>query len=455
MARVPDPLFVDLYQLSMLQAWLAEGEPGEASFSLFVRRLPEQRRYLVACGLEEAIDELLALRFDDATLAWLEGLGRFDRPLLDFLAGFRFTGDVVAMPEGTPVFAEEPLLEVTGPVLEAQLVETMLLNRLHFATLAASKASRVVQAAQGRPIVEFGMRRIHGADAALAVARGAWIAGASATSNTEAGRALGIPLSGTMAHSFVQAHDTELDAFRSFARTWPTGTLLVDTYDTERGLEQVVRLARELGDDFHIRAVRLDSGDLLEEAIRARRVLDAAGLQEVQIFASGGLDEEEIDRLVRGGAPIDGFGVGTAMGVSADAPALDAAYKLVEYEGLPRRKRSTGKVLLPGRKQVFRREQDGVVVEDVLGRRDESLEGKPLLVPVVRGGRRVRPAEPLEQIRERCQRALARLPPSLLSLEPGPGLPVRVSEGLIALAASLDDPSVRRESPQPTQELHP
>lgn len=455
MTRTPDPLFVDLYQLSMLQAWLAEGEPGEASFSLFVRRLPAQRRYLVACGTEEATDELLALRFDQASLAWLESLKRFDQALLDFLARFRFTGDVDAVPEGTPVFGEEPLLEVTAPVLEAQLVETLLLNRVHFATLAASKAARVVQAAQGRPVVEFGMRRIHGADAALAMARAAWIAGASATSNTDAGRTLGIPVSGTMAHSFVQAHDAELDAFRSFARTWPEGILLVDTYDTRRGIARVVQLARAWKNDFRIRAVRLDSGDLLAEARHARRVLDEAGLEQVEIFASGGLDEAEIDRLVRAGAPIDGFGVGTAMGVSADAPALDAAYKLVEYDGVPRRKRSAGKVLLPGRKQIFRRFRDGMIAEDVLAARGEALEGEPLLVPVVRGGRRVRPAESLEQIRQRCLQERARLPASLLSLEPGPGLPVRVSPYLTSLAASFDESPVLRDSPPPEKETRP
>lgn len=417
-------LITDLYEFAMVDAYLDEGLLDEAVFSLFVRRLPPSRNFLLACGLDEALRYLETLRFTPADLAYLDSLERFSDRLLSYLEHFRFTGDVCAVPEGTPVFGEEPLLEVVAPLPEAQLVETYLLNQLHLQTLAASKAVRVVEAAAGRPVMEFGLRSMHCSDAGLKVARAAFIAGVDATSNVLAGHRYGIPVSGTMAHSFVQAHDDELDAFRAFAGHFPEATLLVDTYDTLRGVQHVIRLARELGEAFRVHAVRLDSGDLLSLSYGARLLLDEAGLQRVKLFASGNLDEEKISWLLSQDAPIDAFGVGTALGVSSDAPCLDIVYKLVAYAGRDRIKLSTSKVLYPGRKQVFRQEEeDGVARRDVLARHGERLPGRPLLRPVMRGGVRLEGASPtLWEIREHARREVARLPPAvraLQRLEPG------------------------------------
>ncbi|WNG13743.1 nicotinate phosphoribosyltransferase [Cystobacter fuscus] len=427
-------LLMDLYELTMVDAYLSEGLHDEAAFSLFVRRLPTRRNYLLACGLEQALSYLETLRFSSEELAWLESLGRFSRRLLDWLEHFHFTGDVHALPEGTPLFAEEPLLEVIAPLPEAQLVETALINQMHLQTLAASKAARVVEAAGGRPVVDFGVRRMHGEDAGLEVARAAHVAGVSATSNLLAGQRYGIPVAGTMAHSYVQAHDDELAAFRAYVRRFPETTLLVDTYDTLEGVRTVVRLARGLGSDFQVRAVRLDSGDLVALSRAARSLLDAAGLAHVQIFASGGLDEDEVARLLAYHAPIDAFGVGTAMGVSADAPSLDMAYKLVEYAGRGRLKLSPGKVLLPGRKQVFREEEDGVARRDVLARHGEALPGRPLLRRVMHAGQRLADVSPpLEAIRAHAREELGRLPSAVRRLESArPPYPVDVSAELSA-----------------------
>ena len=436
-------LVTDLYELTMLDAYLEEGLEEEAVFSLFSRRLPRRRNFLLACGLEAALTCLERLRFSSGALAYLESLGTLSGRLLSYLEGFRFTGDVDAMAEGTPCFSQEPLLEVTAPLPQAQLVETLLMNQVHLETVAASKAVRVVAAAQGRPVVDFGLRRMHGLDAGMKVARAVYIAGVSATSNVLAGQLHGIPVMGTMAHSYIQAHDSEMEAFRAFTRRFPEATLLVDTYNTLAGVHRVVRLSRELGPAFRVRAVRLDSGDLLELAHDARKLLDAGGLQRVQIFASGGLDEDSIARLLANKAPIDAFGVGSAMGVSDDAPCLDMAYKLVAYAGRGRMKLSTGKVIYPGRKQVFRLERDGVAVRDVLARHDEELAGRRLLKPVMRGGRRVEKAQAtLAQARAHAARELARLPPALRQLEPvKPHFPVDVSAALardhVELAAAV------------------
>jgi nicotinate phosphoribosyltransferase len=344
---------------------------------------------------------------------------------------------VWAVSEGTPVFAGEPLLEVIAPLPEAQIAETLLINRVHAATLAASKAARVVEAARGRRVVDFGMRRAHGLDAAVAAARAALIAGADATSNVLAGARYGIPVAGTMAHSFVQAHDDEAEALRRFARTWPDTILIVDTYDTIEGVRLVARLAREGGDAFRVRGVRLDSGDLAALAREARRVLDDAGLGEVSIFASGNLDEHEVARLVDGGAPIAGFGVGTRMSVSDDAPFLDLAYKLAAYAGRGRMKLSAGKATLPGPKQVWRGEG-----EDVLALRDELVQGaRSLSLLVMRGGRRTEAAAAATSIaaaRETARRELAELPPRVRAIAPAePPYPVRVSPGLAEEAARV------------------
>lgn len=427
-------LFTDLYELTMLQAYVENGLTDPATFSLFVRHLPERRNLLLACGLDDVLAYLETVRFTDDSLAYLASLGRFGDRFLGWLRDFRFTGDVHAVPEGTPVFANEPILEITAPLAEAQLAETFVVNQIHLQTTLASKAVRVVTAARGRPVVDFGARRIHGTDAALKAARAFHIAGVAATSNVLAGRVYGLPVTGTMAHSFVQACGSELDAFRAFVRLYPDTVLLVDTYDTLRGVSRVCALARELGAAFRVRAVRLDSGDLLELSRRARTMLDAAGLGRVGIFASSSLDEDAIDDLLNRGAPIDGFGVGTKMGVSEDAPSLDVVYKLCAYAGEGRLKLSTGKPVLPGRKQVFRIEADGRAVGDVIGRADETPEGRPLLEPVMLGGRRTAAGtRTAEDARTCAADELSRLPGPVRDLAPAtPPYRVRISDPLRA-----------------------
>jgi nicotinate phosphoribosyltransferase len=438
-ARFSPVLLTDLYELTMLQAYFEERMGDTAVFSLFVRHLPPQRNYLLACGLDDVLEYLETLRFDQPALAYLESLGRFSSAFLESLEALRFTGDVHAVAEGTPVFAEEPILEIEAPIAEAQLVETFVMNQITVQTILASKAARVVEAARGRQVVDFGLRRMHGTDAGMKAARAFHVAGVDATSNVAAGQAYGLRVAGTLAHSYIQAHDDEYQAFKAFARVYPDTILLVDTYDTLAGVGKVVELARELGPEFRVTAVRLDSGDLLDLSIRSRRLLDDAGLTGVGIFASGGLDEAEISRLIAGGAPIDGFGVGTDMGVSRDAPSLDIAYKLVEYAGRPRMKLSTGKVLLPGRKQVFRVERDGTADHDVFARRDEAAHGQPLLRQVMSGGRRTPEGRvPLDEARTRARDEVARLPPRIRSLEPAsPPYPVHVSPPLAEDAERL------------------
>jgi nicotinate phosphoribosyltransferase len=425
-------LFTDLYELTMLEAYLEEEMHEVATFSLFVRHLPARRNFLLACGLADVLSFLESLRFDPAGLAYLESLGRFSPRLLSYLETLRFTGDVYAVAEGTPIFAGEPLVEIEAPIAEAQLVETFVMNQIHLQTLLASKAARVVEAAVGREVVDFGLRRAHGTDAGLKAARSFHIGGVHATSNMAAGQAYGLRVAGTLAHSYIQAHDDEYEAFRRFARLYPDTTLLVDTYDTLDGVRKVIRLARELGPQFHVSAVRLDSGDLAGLAIQTRRLLDDAGLEWVRIFGSGGLDEDEIARLLAIGAPIDAFGVGTEMAVSRDAPGLDIVYKLVEYAGRSRLKLSTGKILLPGPKQIFRIERDGVADHDVLARRDEAHAGRPLLQRVMARGRRCPKGQvTLDEARAHTRVELQRLPSRLRRLEPAdPPYAVEVSDEL-------------------------
>jgi nicotinate phosphoribosyltransferase len=414
---VRDPeLFTDLYELTMLQAYFNEGMREEAVFDLFVRRLPRQRNFLVACGLEQVLAYLEALHFSAASLAHLASLGLFTEPFLDHLAGFRFTGSVRAVPEGTIVFAGEPLLEVAAPLPEAQLVETYLLNQLTFGTMVASKAARAVIAAAGRRLVDFGSRRAHGTDAAMKAARAMYIAGYEATSNVLAGREYGIPVAGTMAHSYVQAHDSETAAFAAFLRSFPETTLLVDTYDTCEGVRRAAQAAKAVGAG-RLRAIRLDSGDLAMLAKQARAVLDQEGLTGVGIFASGGLDEYEIAALLAAGAPIDGFGVGTEAVVSGDAPSLDSAYKLASYAGRGRVKLAAEKRTLPGRKQVWRRLGGDRMAGDTVTLADEPGDGEPLLVEVMRDGEVTR-RESIDAARTRVREQLARLPERLRTLEP-------------------------------------
>jgi nicotinate phosphoribosyltransferase len=425
-------LYTDLYELTMMQAYYAEEMTAPSVFDLFVRSLPPERNFLLACGLEDVLDYLEGLSFDAEALAYLESLNLFRAEFLDRLATFRFTGSVVAVPEGTPMFAGEPLLEVIASLPEAQLIETYLLNQVTFQSLIASKAARSVIAAEGRPVIDFGQRRTHGWDAGLKAARACYIAGFTSTSSVLAGQRYGIPVTGTMAHSYIQAHDSEAEAFRAFARQYPETVLLVDTYDTLAGVRDVIRLAEELGDDFRVRAVRLDSGDLGALARESRRLLDEAGLQQVGIVASGGLEERAIAQLVGEGAPIAVYAVGTQVGISADQPALDSVYKLVEYAGRGRIKLSTAKATWPGRKQVFRQHEDGHASKDIVGLAGEAVEGSPLLVEVMRDGRRVAPAPALEATREHARASVELLPSHLRSLDPAePRYTVEVSAGLL------------------------
>jgi nicotinate phosphoribosyltransferase len=424
-------LFTDLYELTMGQAYAAEGMDQPAVFELFFRTMPPRRNFLVAAGIEDVLDYLEQLHFTHDDLAYLRSLGRFSESFLDRLKGLRFTGEVWAVPEGTLVFPHQPLVQVRAPLIEAQLVETYVLNQVHFQTVLASKAARVVLAAQGRSVVDFGSRRAHGVDAALKMARACYLAGAIGTSNLLAGQRYGIPVFGTMAHSYIQAHASELDAFEAFVREFPETTLLVDTYETLDGVRHVIELAQQLQERFRVRAVRLDSGNLGELARAARRMLDEAGLSQVGIFASSGLDEYEIQRLVGQGAPIDAFGVGTKLAVSEDAPALDMAYKLVEYAGIARTKRSTGKVLLPGRKQIYRQWAQDRMVEDVLAAWDEDVSGQPLLVPRMQDGHRTVAPPPISDVRQYVQQQLAALPDALRQLDTAdPPYPVQLSPRL-------------------------
>jgi nicotinate phosphoribosyltransferase len=434
-------LLTDLYQLTMLQAYFDEGMNDTAAFEFFVRKLPAGRNFLVAAGLEQALDWLENLAFGAEELAWLAGCGRFHARFVESLAGLRFTGEVHAMPEGTVCFPDEPLLRVVAPLREAQLVETRLINLLQFQTLAASKAARVRLAAGERLLVDFGTRRAHGAEAALLSARAAYLAGFDGTSDVLAGMRWGIPLYGTMAHSYVQTHAEELAAFEHFARSHPKATtLLIDTYDTEAAAQALLPLVQKLAaEGIAIQAVRLDSGDLGAHARKVRSILDAGGAGHVKIFASGNLDEHAVQSLVAAGAPIDGYGVGTRMNTSADAPYFDCAYKLQEYAGTPRRKRSEGKATWPGRKQVFRRLDDaGRMSGDTLTLEGDSQPGTPLLVPVMRGGRRLAPAPTLAEVRAHAASQLAALPEALRRLDTAAPYPVEVAAPLQALAREVD-----------------
>ena len=435
------PLLTDLYQLNMVQAYLARGQVQTAVFELFVRKLPEHRSFLLAAGLEHALEFLENLQFSGEEIKWLAGTEKFSGELLDYLGELRFRGDVDAMPEGTIFFENEPILRIIAPLPEAQLVETRLLNILHFQTVIASKAARMVLAAPGKLLVDFGLRRAHGAEAGLFAARASYIAGFAGSATVLAQKLFGIPSFGTMAHSFVQSYEIETEAFVDFARARPDKlTLLIDTYDTEQAAHKVVALAPRLAaEGITIRGVRLDSGDLEALSRSVRRILDEGGLSDVTVFASGGIDEHALAALVSASAPIDGFGIGTSLTTSSDAPALDCAYKLQEYAGLPRRKRSTGKATWPGRKQVWRRyESDGRMSGDVLSLANDDQIGEPLLQPVMRDGRRVGPSPSLTDIRTHASRDIARLPEALRRLETTESYSVQVAEELVRLAAEVD-----------------
>jgi nicotinate phosphoribosyltransferase len=425
-------LFTDLYQLTMASTYFREGIRAPATFSLFTRRLPPGRGFLVAAGLEDALEYLLAFRFSEQGLNRLAGLGRFEPAFLEHLAGLRFTGDVRAVEEGTVLFSDEPFLEVTAPLNEAQLVETALLNLIHVQTVLASKAARVVLAARGRSVAEFGMRRSHGIDAGLKAARCAYLAGCDFTSDVLAGITYGIPLAGTMAHSYVTAFADELEAFRAYARAYPgDAILLLDTYDTLEGARKATVVASELdARGNRLAGVRLDSGDLLALSRGVRRILDEAGFPAVKILVSGGLDEYDVEQLLAAGAPIDSFGIGTRMNVSADAPSVDLVYKLVRYDGRDVLKLSEGKETWVGAKAIYRSRD-----EDILSLAEEPAPpdaGESLLQPVMRDGELLRPHPPLADLRARCVRQLAALPEGLRRLDRPDVRPVRASDALRA-----------------------
>lgn len=428
-------LATDLYELTMAAAYFANHVADNATFELFVRELPANRNYLIAAGLEQALDYLHALRFSAEDVDYLERHPVFrsvPAEFFDFLEDLRFTGETWAIAEGTPVFQNEPLLRVTAPIVEAQIVETFLLATINFQTMIASKASRVVSAAAGRDVIEFGSRRAHGTEAAMYAARAAYIGGCAGTSNVEAGLRFGVPTSGTIAHSWVMSFDDELAALQRYMAVFPhSATLLIDTYDTVAAARKIVTAG------LRPQAVRLDSGDLDQLSRAVRQVLDEGGLQATRIFASGDLDEWKIAALVAAGAPIDAFGVGTRLATSFDEPALGGVYKLVELEreqvARGKVKTSPGKATFPGRKQVWRRsDASGTYVADVIAAADEPVlaDSEPLLSGVMRAGARVETAPPLAEGRERCRILVGKLPAALTKLEAGPAYPVHFSDRL-------------------------
>ena len=436
-------LLTDLYQLTMLQTYYEHGMTETAVYELFFRRLPPKaRNFFVAAGLEQVVEYLEGLRFLPEEIEWLATQNRLTKDTLDRLASLRFTGDVDAIPEGTVFFANEPMIRIVAPLPVAQLVETRVMNILHFQTMIASKAARAAIQAPDKVLVDFGLRRAHAAEAGLYAARATYLAGMAGTATVLASKLYGVPLFGTMAHSFIQAHDSEMAAFENYARSHPENiTFLIDTYDTEAAARKVVQLAPKLGrDGIRIRAVRLDSGDLAQHARNVRKIFDDGGLQEVKIFASGGIDEFTLrDLLHVKNAPIDGFGIGSGMDASYDVPTLDCAYKLQEYAGRPRRKRSEGKATWPGRKQIFRSYDSASRMSgDLLALETERAMGEPMLKPVMRAGKHLPGLGTLTDARQRCQAQLGRLPDPLRSLEPVPLYPVTVSDRLRALADEVD-----------------
>jgi nicotinate phosphoribosyltransferase len=444
-------LLIDLYELTMAASYFQIGLNQPATFTLSVRRMPPRRGFLVAAGIDRLLEAVSEFRFEPPAIDYLESLGLFGTDFLAFLGTLRFTGEVRSVPEGCIFFADEPIVEITAPLIEAQLLETIALNQVATGSLIASKAARLMIAARGRSLFDFGLRRGHGSDAGLIGARASYLAGFIGSSNVLAGRRYGIPLFGTMAHSYVMAHESEREAFAHYTALFPRlSTLLVDTYDTERGVENAARAALELRrQGYKLQAVRLDSGNLADLSIKARAILDRHGLQEVSIFASGNLDEYRIGELLRDGAPIDAFGVGAELMVSSDAPALDAAYKLVEYAGTARIKTAANKLSLPGRKQIFRAlNNSGGLYADLIGLADESAatvarefntppaETIALLQKRVSAGRPVGAVPTLAESRERLLESIARLDSRYKDLNQPQTYPVQNTAALNALMVS-------------------
>jgi len=438
-------LLVDLYELTMAQCYFRYKKNTLATFDLFVRELPQNRSYLIAAGLEDILNYIRNFEFSNEDLAYLRERKIFSPDFLKFLSALKFSGDIWAMPEGTVFFPNEPVIRVTAPIIQAQLIESFLLNTVNLQAMIASKAHRVVQAAQGKAVYDFALRRTHGRDAGIKVARSAYIAGFAGTSNVLAGKIYKIPVAGTMAHSFVMSFKNELDSFFAYSRTFPAKTiLLVDTYDVKKAIRNAIRVGLDLKKrGFRLLGIRLDSGNIVVLSKLARKMLDAAGLTYVKIFASGNLDEFKIKDILKSGGCCDSFGVGTHMGSSVDAPALDAIYKLSEVsdengEFLPTMKLSKGKVTYPGRKQVFRvRDKRGDFIRDILALEGERINGKPLLVKVVDKGRLVYELPPLEKIRKYLRTNLVRFPLPLKEVTVKYKYPVAVSPGIKKLIREL------------------
>ena len=444
-------LFLDLYELTMCASYFECGKNDSATFDLFIRKLPPNRSYFVFSGVDQALHYLENIRFDGDQIRFLRKRG-FSNSFLDYLRSFRFSGEVLSVPEGTIVFPDEPLIRVTAPIIEAQLVETFLLNTVNVQTMVATKASRVVCAAGGRPVIEFGLRRTQGTDAGMKAARCSYLAGCDGTSNVLAGMKYGIPLFGTMAHSYVMFFDNEIDSFRAFARTFPdSSTLLIDTYDDLKGAENAAVVAMEMEKNGHrLNAVRLDSGDLLALSKKVREILDSHGLGYVEIFASGDLDEYAIEDLLAKGARIDAFGVGTRMSTSFDRPYVDVVYKLsgkVERGAfIPVMKLSKQKITLPGKKQTYRQlDGDCMMSADVIGLEDEQVDGEPLLVKVMENGKTACKMPTLEQARSRALQNLSKLPDRYKKLTDAPEYPVKLSPMLRRAMETLTDTLRRRE----------
>lgn len=436
-------LLTDLYQLTMLQSYYELGMEDTAVFEVFVRRLPQHRNFMLFAGLEQVVEYLETLRFSPQELEWLESTGRLNPEFVKRLATFRFSGDVDAMPEGTVFFPNEPVLRITAPLPEAQFIESRLINILHYQTLIASKAARCRLVAPGKTLIDFGMRRAHGAEAALMASRANYIAGFDGTATVQAEQQFGTPLFGTMAHSYVQAHQSESQAFVNFAHSHPDNVvLLIDTYDTLRGAQKVVQLASSLREEgIAIKAVRLDSGDLVELSGSVRHILDDGNCRDVRIFASGDLDEYRLAELFRSGCPIDAFGVGTRLNISNDSPSLDCVYKLQEYAGVARRKQSVGKTTWPGRKQVYRHQADSGLFEGdlITLEKDRRSAGEGLITPVLRQGKRLHPPETLDQTRARSRDQLSSLDERLTALAVSASpYPVELSAELNKLAEQVD-----------------
>jgi nicotinate phosphoribosyltransferase len=434
------PLFTDLYELTMAASYFAHQVFSTATFSLFIRENYLKRNFFVAAGLEDVLNELAAFRFSEQDISYLQTTGIFSEDFLSYLAGLRFSGKIFAMPEGTIFFANEPVLEVTAPIIEAQLIETFLLNTIGFQSMIASKAARCVHVAGNRPLIDFSLRRTQGQDAGHNVARSTYIAGFSATSNVLAGQMYGIPISGTMAHSYIEAFSGDLAAFSAYSETFPDNSIfLIDTYNTIDGAKHSVTVAKQMKQKGHsLIGVRLDSGDMVELSQKVRKIFDDAGLSDVKIFASSGFDEFKIANVIARGAKIDAFGVGTKVGVSADAPYLDVVYKMVHYKDRDVRKLSPGKITLAGEKQVFRKsEPNGRYLEDIIGLRNDVVDqGTPLLKKVMENGEILQIHPSLQAIRESFKKNFALLDDRYKSILEYNAYPVKLSEHLNMLQES-------------------